>query len=63
MAAALYTVKACRTVMRSDYGGDGHLPLKPFVSRTFPLQETPAALTLMMQRKVTGKLVVTTGRR
>ena len=37
--------------------------LKPFVSRTFPLQETPAALTLMMQRKVTGKLVVTTGRR
>jgi len=36
--------------------------LKPFVSRTFPLERAAEALSLMMERKITGKLVLTTGR-
>jgi len=35
-----------------------HGRLKPLVSRTFPLAETPTALTLLLERKVSGKLVV-----
>ncbi len=35
--------------------------LKPLVSRTFPLERAAEALTLMMERKITGKLVLTTG--
>jgi NADPH2:quinone reductase len=36
--------------------------LKPFISRKVPLEKTAEALALMMQRKVTGKIVLTTGR-
>ncbi|HLI12222.1 MAG TPA: NADPH:quinone oxidoreductase family protein [Alphaproteobacteria bacterium] len=36
--------------------------LRPLVSRTMPLDKAAEALTLMMQRKITGKLVLTTGR-
>ncbi|MFI4988629.1 MAG: NADPH:quinone oxidoreductase family protein, partial [Alphaproteobacteria bacterium] len=36
--------------------------LKPFISRTFPLEKAAEAMTLMMERKITGKLVLTTGR-
>ena len=35
--------------------------LKPHVSRTFPLEQAAQALALMAARKVTGKLVLTTG--
>jgi len=35
--------------------------LKPLVSRTFRLDRAAEALTLMMERKITGKLVLTTG--
>jgi NADPH:quinone reductase len=33
--------------------------LQPHISATFPLERTPAALTLMANRQVTGKVVVT----
>jgi NADPH:quinone reductase len=36
--------------------------LHPLVSTTLPLERTAEALTLMQQRKITGKIVVTTGR-
>lgn len=36
--------------------------LKPLVSRTLPLERAAEALSLMMARKITGKLVITTGR-
>ena len=38
---------------------DGHL--KPHVSHTFPLADAAAALETLMQRKSTGKVVLTTG--
>jgi NADPH2:quinone reductase len=36
--------------------------LKPYVSRTFPLERAADALTLMAERKVTGKVVLVTDR-
>jgi NADPH2:quinone reductase len=33
--------------------------LKPHVSETFPLERAADALTLMAERKVTGKIVLT----
>jgi NADPH2:quinone reductase len=36
--------------------------LKPLISRTFPLERTSEAFAQMMGRKITGKIVVTTGR-
>jgi NADPH2:quinone reductase len=35
--------------------------LKPHISATFPLERAADALTLMAQRKVTGKVVLTVG--
>ena len=36
--------------------------IKPLISRTIPLAQAGEALALMMQRKITGKIVITTGR-
>ncbi len=36
--------------------------LRPHVSATFPLAQAAEALTLMANRQVTGKIVLTTGR-
>jgi NADPH2:quinone reductase len=35
--------------------------IKPHVSQTFPLERAAEALTLMANRKVTGKVVLTVG--
>jgi NADPH:quinone reductase len=40
----------------------GEGKLRPHVSATFPLAQAPEALTLMANRQVTGKIVLTTGR-
>lgn len=40
----------------------GEGKLRPLISRTMQLERAAEALTLMMQRKVTGKVVLTTGR-
>lgn len=40
----------------------GEGKLRPLISRTMPLERAAEALTLMMQRKITGKVVLTTGR-
>jgi NADPH:quinone reductase len=42
-----------------DWYADGHL--KPHVSHTFALADAAAALETLMQRKSTGKVVLTTG--
>jgi len=35
--------------------------LSPHISATFDLEETPAAMEMLLSRKSTGKIVVTTG--